>query len=288
MSPLLGSLLGEAALLANQPAPVVLGPLTLTGPEAPTRIVIGGAHLAAIHKLPGGGRVIDAMGPDDGAVVWQGVFIGPTAASRVRTVDAIRISGQPCTLAFGDYMFEIMIVEFQYSYESRGAVISYHLRAEKTAPATQDVSQTALEGAFSDCVLATQFVTNTQASIATYGGSVNGVSNTPVSALAGILATLVQSKTTLSQTGSLGVVRLPASALAASAAGIQNILPLLSVGNLAGQAVPFSVQSGDELVSVVQDAGALAASVGAGGYINRATASLAYASAETNAVGIHS
>ena len=56
-----------SVLTVSGVAPVILGPIALQGFEVPESITIGGAQRLAIHRLPGGARVIDALGPDDAA-----------------------------------------------------------------------------------------------------------------------------------------------------------------------------------------------------------------------------
>ncbi len=270
-----------AATLANQPAPVVLGSMVLFGAEAPSRVTIGGRQLAAIHKLPGGARIIDAMGPDDNAIVWQGVFIGPAAASRVRMVDALRTSGEICTLSFGDYLFQIIVVDFSYSYQSRGAVISYSIRAEKIQDIIDPLSISAWQGAISDCATAVQFLTNTRASIAAYGGLTGGLSGGTSSLLSGVLSTVGGVSGTADST-------LQAQALLSSTSSVQTAIANVSIGNLATGAPSLSVASGTQLAAVAQQAGALAGLVGAGGYINRASVGVAASNALPAMVGIHS
>jgi hypothetical protein len=53
---------------------LVLGPVAFSDFEDPERIRFGGAQRLAVHKLPGGARVIDALGPDDTEIGWSGIF----------------------------------------------------------------------------------------------------------------------------------------------------------------------------------------------------------------------
>ena len=129
MSGYLGLLDVGVALLVR-PAPLIIGDLVLEGHEVPGRISIGGAQAVTIHKTPGGGRIIDAMGSDPGTIAWRGVFVGPSAAQRARQLDFMRQQGSPYGLSFGDYMFNVVIIHFEYDYQDQGAVISYRIRTE--------------------------------------------------------------------------------------------------------------------------------------------------------------
>lgn len=53
---------------------LVLGPIAFADFEIPERIRFGGNQRLAVHQLPGGRRVVDALGRDDGEICWSGVF----------------------------------------------------------------------------------------------------------------------------------------------------------------------------------------------------------------------
>ena len=84
---------------------LTLGGVLFTGFEIPDQINVGGGHALHTHKLPGGGRVIDAMGQDDDPISWQGRFRGGLAAFRARALDAVRVAGNPVTLAWDAFRF---------------------------------------------------------------------------------------------------------------------------------------------------------------------------------------
>lgn len=96
---------------------VTLGPVVLTSMEVPDRIPVGGQQMLAIHKLPGGQRVIDAMGRDDADMGWHGILRDLNAESRMHLLDGLRQSGQPIQLAFGTSSFTVIVRHFVASYE---------------------------------------------------------------------------------------------------------------------------------------------------------------------------
>ena len=98
---------------------LTLGGTTFQGFELPEKINFGGKQQLITHKLPGGGRVIDAMGRDDDDIAWQGRFRASAAGSRARAVDAMRIAGLPVTLAWDNYRFQVVISEFKADFERR-------------------------------------------------------------------------------------------------------------------------------------------------------------------------
>ena len=69
------------------PGTPMLGPVVFRDFEVPERINLGGRQRLAVHMLPGGGRVVDAMGPDDAPIRWSGTFSGVDAAERVRMLE---------------------------------------------------------------------------------------------------------------------------------------------------------------------------------------------------------
>lgn len=77
----------------------------------------GGEQMLNVHRLPGGARVIDAMGRDDGQIEWSGRFRGSDALSRARAVDELRIAGQSVFLSFGDVLETVLVHRFSYSIE---------------------------------------------------------------------------------------------------------------------------------------------------------------------------
>ena len=131
MSGYLGLAVEAATSVLSQPAPLTIGSLVLQGYEVPSRITIGGSQAVTIHKLPGGGRIIDAMGADDGTISWRGLFVGPDAARRARMLDTMRMQGTSQTLSFGDYTFDVIVVHCEYDYQQRGSIINYRVRTER-------------------------------------------------------------------------------------------------------------------------------------------------------------
>ena len=96
---------------------LLLGPVTFESFELPPRIGFGGAQRLAIHRLPGGARVIDAMGRDDAEIAWSGTFAGPDAADRARLLDLMRAQGAVLALAWDAFAYLVLIARFAAEYE---------------------------------------------------------------------------------------------------------------------------------------------------------------------------
>jgi len=96
---------------------LTLGPITFTDFELPARIVFGGRQRLAVHQLPGGARVIDAIGRDDAPLSWSGIFTGPDATARARTLDLMRTEGQAWAALWDDFSYTVIVAEFAARYE---------------------------------------------------------------------------------------------------------------------------------------------------------------------------
>ncbi len=92
---------------------VVLGPVLFRGFEVPERIALGGRQRLAVHRLPGGVRVVDALGGDDAEIGWTGVMAGPDAAGRVRLLDGLRQGGQQWPLAWDGWRYTVVVSKFE-------------------------------------------------------------------------------------------------------------------------------------------------------------------------------
>ncbi len=121
----LGGLLGFGST-----GPVALGPFVFADFEVPAEIDHGGAQAHTVHKLPGGGRVIDVMGRDDKPVEWSGVFLGPNASTRATQLDALRIAGKPLPLTFGSYNLRVVIVSLGLKTKQINAHVLYQIACE--------------------------------------------------------------------------------------------------------------------------------------------------------------
>ena len=95
---------------------MTLGSLQLDGFEVPASIRLGGGQRAVVHKLLGGGRIIDTMGRDDCALRWSGVLSGPDAGDRARTLDAIRVSGATLPLAWDAFCYDVVVGDLHLDF----------------------------------------------------------------------------------------------------------------------------------------------------------------------------
>jgi len=111
MSEFLG-IVSALATLAGSGPPVVLGPVVFNDIEVPQELPWGGSQQLIIHKLPGGARVVDAVGRDDLDLAWTGYLEGPEAIGRALQLDQLRVSGLPYPLTWDSLNFTVIVREF--------------------------------------------------------------------------------------------------------------------------------------------------------------------------------
>src|SRR5438105_1927567 len=105
---------------------LVLGPVILQDFEVSSGVAFGGKQRLAVHNLPGGGRVNDALGRDDAEISISGIFAGSDATVRARLLDQLRVDGQVLDLTWDVYFYSVVIRSFQANYRSAWW-IPYHL-----------------------------------------------------------------------------------------------------------------------------------------------------------------
>lgn len=80
--------------------------------EIPEELGFGGSQMLNVHKLPGGQRIVDALGPDPRPLEWAGEFVGANATTRARYLDTLRKLGQPVTVSWSQFSYVGVIAEF--------------------------------------------------------------------------------------------------------------------------------------------------------------------------------
>jgi hypothetical protein len=95
---------------------LTLGGVVFQDFEIPESINFGGDHKLIIHQLPGGSRVIDAMGPDDSEIRWTGRFRGESAEQRALLLDFLRRQGGNLLLNWSLHRYQVVIREFKADF----------------------------------------------------------------------------------------------------------------------------------------------------------------------------
>lgn len=128
--------------------PLVLGSIVFKDYEIPEALRFGMKQAHVMHRLIGGTRVIDAMGPDDDDPHWAGRFQGPDASDRARALVALAGSGTQVPLVFGSFSYLVLVAHadcnFQRFYQIPYSVTCTVVRSGggggfSEAPASLDV-----------------------------------------------------------------------------------------------------------------------------------------------------
>lgn len=93
---------------------LTVGGIAFDGFSTPSEMMGGGNQAMVVHKLPGGARVIDTLGPDDADIHWEGEFYGDNAAATALALDAMRSAGQLQSLVWGSQFRLVIVSNFIY------------------------------------------------------------------------------------------------------------------------------------------------------------------------------
>lgn len=106
---------------------LTLGGIQFDGYSTPSQMMGGGKQTMVVHKLPGGSRVIDTLGPDEANIVWDGFFWGNNAYSTALTLDAMRAAGQVLPLIWGGQFRSVIIDSFIYKVRRIPVWVEYNI-----------------------------------------------------------------------------------------------------------------------------------------------------------------
>lgn len=116
---------------------LTLGGVVFSGFEVPDVIATGGDQALVIHKLPGGSRIIDAMGADHRDLSWSGRFRGGNAEARARLLDGYRIGGKAFLLTWSTFRYRVIVRSFEAQYQQPFEIpysISCTVLSDESAP----------------------------------------------------------------------------------------------------------------------------------------------------------
>lgn len=251
---------------------VTLGPVQFQGMEVPESIPLGGKQAMAIFQMPGGQRVIHAMGRDDDPMHWTGYLSGGNAESRMQALDALRQSGAEIQLAFGQSSFQVVVQSFTATYERQNwipysiSVVVVQDNAAKFAassPSLLDSLNNDLNSALGFNVSAAVTTALQTAQTAVNVAGALGLNTSGwTSAISGL--TVAQTAMITAQNASMGSI----GAITAAAQTTGNILGVSQISDVAGA-----------LSGLVGNAQAAAETTQALGYLSRSIVNLSNASA---------
>lgn len=97
---------------------LLLGPIAFQGFEVASGVTFGGAQRLAQHDLPGGGRVIDALGDDQSQITIAGILSGPDATVRARALAALRGEGAVLSMTWDVFFYSVVVQTFQAEFRA--------------------------------------------------------------------------------------------------------------------------------------------------------------------------
>jgi hypothetical protein len=106
---------------------LTLGGIAFDGFSTPSRMGAGGRQSLVVHKLPGGNRVIDALGPDEDNITWEGEFFGNDAFANALALDGMRAAGQVIPLIFAGQFRSVIIDTFSYHIRRLPVWVEYSI-----------------------------------------------------------------------------------------------------------------------------------------------------------------
>jgi len=269
--------------------PIVLGGMVLTGIEVPDRLRVGGRQALLVHRVIGGGRVVDALGNDPDRLELSGRFMGPDAQARAQTIERMRGAGVPVAFSGAGLSGMVWVAQFEYAYEAKGAICSYRLTLERAVdPPVVSGGLGALSTMIGgDAAQAVSGLTSAIGQISSMSFTAVGQLNTvvgqitPVASLLGAGGALASVTNGLSRAVALTQSGVDLSTVPRSVDSVVSGLAQAGsgLGATIGQAganvegiIPANAAS---VTALVQNAGILSASVDAGGLVNRAAANTA-------------
>ena len=75
------------------PDTLTLGGISFDGFSTPHAMGAGGKQAMVVHKLPGGRRVIDTLGPDEDNITWSGELPAHSSTDRFSCAASASIPG---------------------------------------------------------------------------------------------------------------------------------------------------------------------------------------------------
>lgn len=105
---------------------LILGGFIFTDYAIPEHVKLGGEHTFVTHRLIGGERVVDAMGPDDDDIRWTGRFQGSDAVSKAMLLDSFRRQGVQLPLIVDSQYYLVGVQKFDWNYE-RSYQVTYKI-----------------------------------------------------------------------------------------------------------------------------------------------------------------
>jgi hypothetical protein len=235
--------------------PIQLGSVGLSAFEVPSSVKFGGTQRVVVHRLYGGGRVVECLGPDPGEISFEGAFTGPDAARRARTVENMRVSGQPVWLTWDSFGFNVLVQTLAIDYRTPWW-IGFHVVCVVASADGPGITTLA--------AAAGQIAEDVGAVLSAAGGL--GLD------LTGFQSALAGTQVLVAGTAGQAAAQSAVSGLASSLTGLIATQSGTLDAGIDGSATPWSLAQG--INAAANSAGALAAATAASNYVSRIAANL--------------
>lgn len=106
---------------------LTLGGFQFDDYSTPAEMMGGGQQAMVVHKLPGGSRVIDTLGPDEADITWSGFFFGNDAFANALALDAMRAAGSVVPLTFAGQFRSVVIKQFIWKIRRFPVWVDYNV-----------------------------------------------------------------------------------------------------------------------------------------------------------------
>jgi hypothetical protein len=104
---------------------LVLGSIAFDDWSTPSRMPFGGKQAMAVHKLPGGRRVIHTLGPDEADIAFIGTMFGDNAIGVASALDALRVAGAQVPLIFAGRFYLVIVEDVKIDIERYPILLRY-------------------------------------------------------------------------------------------------------------------------------------------------------------------
>jgi hypothetical protein len=106
---------------------LVLGSIAFDEWSTPERMPFGGKQAMAVHKLPGGARVVDTLGPDEMDIQFTGTMFSNNAVGVADELDAMRKTGTPVPLMFAGRFYLVIVAEARADIKRYPQLVNYNV-----------------------------------------------------------------------------------------------------------------------------------------------------------------
>ena len=104
---------------------LVLGNLVFDEWSTPHEMPFGGAQALSVHRLPGGARVVDTLGPDESDIRFTGVMYENNAIGVAEALDALRLNGAQVPLTFAGRFYLVIVAKTKVDIKRFPQLVAY-------------------------------------------------------------------------------------------------------------------------------------------------------------------